>query len=375
MSQQTLTLVVVSKGMAHQKMARGSNRPYEVRYLTCQEVGDPATAYNIAVYKNNDSWPPIFTYSTITVPKRELRDGKVQAGKWNINLEGGQFTRAVWVNGFKQREIQIGDPYSQLETRELDLQDCSFFFDHLQCGDVSIEAKDLGFSMFPSIFKQRVLEGTIKITGVFEWHLRRNVNALTPEDRYTRQNVYRPGSIDLGASDLSLLKQVVVDADNDKKMQELIRKLRAELSHGKFVSESMVEEWCTLLELEGVDVRKIIEGETMRKDYEPAFFRAIKAEHDANHPIFYSSDGFLFYVNGHYVWELPEYGAATYLFLDAELKGSDLAALLGGVTRKQILEDDATKAVLHYVRRSIHPRDPDNEEYFDRWLAEVCQKL
>jgi hypothetical protein len=361
--------------MAHQKMSK-TGHPYEVRYLTCQELGgNPLVAHFVAVYKNYDSWPPIFTYSTLEVPKRELRPGKVQDGKFNINLEGEQFTSAVWVNGFKQKEIVIGDPYSQLESRELDLQHCDFFFDHLQCGDISVGAKDLGFSCFPAIFKQKVLEGTIKVTGVFEWHLRRNVNATGTEDKYTRQNVYRPGSIDLSRSDLSLLKQVVVDAENNKKMQELIRKLRAELSRGKFVSESMVEEWCTLLELEGVDVRKIIEGETMHKDYEPAFFRAIKAEHDANHPIFYSSDGFLFYVNGHYVWELPEYGAATYLFLDAELKGSDLAALLGGVTRKQILEDDATKAVLHYVRRSIHPKDADNEAYFDRWLQEVCQKL
>ena len=368
MSQQTLTLVVLFKGIARSKTSK-TGHPYEVRYLTCQDPADPATAYNIAIYKNGGAWPPVYTYSMITVPKRELRPGKVQAGMWNVNLQGEQFTRSLWVGGFKQHEMMIGSFYSRLETREFPLGDCSFYFDHLECDDLRIDAKDLGFDYFPSIFKQRVLDGVIKITGVFEWHLKYD------KDKYVRQGVYKPGTIDVSKSDLGILKQVIHDAENDKKMQQLLARIRGELKHGKFVSEEQVSEWCTLLDLIGVDVRRVMEGETMRKDYEPAFFRALKEKHDSTHPIFYSSDGFVFYINGHWVWELPEYGAATYLFLDAGMKGNDLAALLGGVTRRQILEDDAIQALLHYVRRSIHPKDAENEQYFDRWFDEVCARL
>lgn len=363
-------LIVVGKSGVYDKTAK-TGRSYQVRYLTCEAPDDPYTAYKLSIYPTRmGEWPDIFVFSTILVPYTDINAGQLNS-KFDIKLDGAPFIKAVWINGFKQQDIKVVGRYSTLKTIELDLAKCNFYTDHVSDADgqVSLSADELGFKWFPPIFKKGVLEGTIKITGEFEMRLQK-VNS-----EWVRVSKYKIGSINLAESDLSILRQIINSAERDTAIAKITKAIHDRLAAGTFMSIGDVEEMLKLSDIIGMDAEKLLYGATFKKDYEPAFFTTLKEIQDQSSQILYSEIGFLFHINRCWVWEVPEYGAATYLFNDKILTQKDLAAVLSTVNKIEIIQSDEVKAVLGFIRRVIHPKDPENDAYFDRWLAEVQRKL
>jgi len=355
------------------RTSRRTGRQYSVRYLTCQKPDDPWTAYRLAIYPNGDVWPPIYTYSQIIVPVRETRSDRVNE-KYDINLDGVPFRHACWVNGFKQHEIQIKGFYTTTKALVVPLERCEILADHLEAldGTVRIPAGDFGLTHFPAITRQVEWHGDIIIFAEFEWHLRNVFNQATRRKEFRKVEQYKEGTLIISKSQLGLLHQVIQTAQDQKKLQEVIAKIRSELSKGTYISIEQVEEWLTLAELYGEDPERILRSQCLRGEYEPIFFEMLRDEHDQNHDIYFGSHGFIFHINGKWVWEEPKYGAATYLFRGDHLDGRTLSVALSNLSRTDLLGSDELQTVTGFLNRVIHPKDASVERYLDRWMSEVC---
>jgi len=370
-------MIVVRKSGEKEKVSK-KGKQYRVRYLTCQDYDDPTTGYSLAIYPDytTGEYPDVFTYSVIEVPMRSYRESEVNE-RWDKNLDGSPFATMGWVNGFKQNEIVAVGRYSTFMMVDMDLNNVYFHHEYLsdEKTGIRINAQTLGFEYFPQGLNKVELEGTVRLFGEFEHRLRSVYDRESRTREWFTAYDYKEGSFDKSQSDLALLEQIVTQELSNDKLREIIGKIKEAMREGAFMATSAVQSMLVEAGIEDQNAGELLESITLRKDYEPAFFRALKEAHDDVDPIYYSDTGFVFRINDAYVWEEPKYGSATYLF-DAEANDAEsLVVVLESVNKTQILRNEEIQNLTAFLRRVIHPKDADDERLFNRWLLEVQQKI
>jgi hypothetical protein len=369
-------MVVVRKSGEKDKISK-KGRPYKVRYVTCQDFDDPTTGYSLAIYPDrNGEYPDVFTYSVIEVPMRSYHGAAVNAS-WDLNIDGSPFDHIGWVNGFKQHEIINVGRYATHMMVIVDLDNVRFHHSYLadEHTGVMIRAETLGFEYFPQSLNKVELEGQIRIFGEFEHRLRSVYNKESRSRDWFTAYSYKEGSFDKSRSDLALLEQIVTGEISNDRLRDIIRKIKEVMREGRFVPTNAVRDMLKEAGITNQNPDELLESVALRKDYEPAFFRALKEIHNEGDQIFYSDTGFIFHVEDAWVWEEPKYGSATYLFERGASSVDALAVTLETVSKTQILKNEEMQDLTGFIRRVIHPKDADDDKLFNRWLLEVQQKI
>lgn len=362
-------LIISSRSGEKVKTTQRTGREYRVRYLTCYDLSKPETAYFISLYPDsNGFYPKIHAYTMIELVSESMSPAKVDP-KYNKTIDEKPFNQAFWINKYK--DLVILGQYSLQKTFHFSLEDCKFNTDYIFHGPTSskIPAVDIGFEYFSPKLSLLSPQGTITITGVFELRLHAVDGIIGEPTRWETIHIYKEGTIDASKSDLSNLQAYVRSSLSQDRLADLIATIKQILKDGHYISFEEMTQMANKAQVDVSDVSSILETMTFKKSYEQKFFQSLKDLQTKDKKIYYSMNGFVFHINDHLVWEVPETGTATYIFDDQNI--IELMAKLEQVKRRSILINEDLASFLKYRRRVIHPDDVEEQRHFDRWLLEV----
>lgn len=362
---------ITGKSGVKEKIASNS-RKIKVRYFTCQSADDPLTGYKFELREENGDTLPFFIFSELLVPLKNPSRGRPNP-LYDKNAEGEIFQNVYWLSGMKPSDIKAtGKRYISEKEISINLRDVVFFNDHLldKESDVKIPSTDLGFPTFSPVLNSVNLEGVVKIHGTFESRLRPFFDGERKKN-FKKCLIYKEGSADLSRSDLSMLERSVFSVEEEERMKSFLKELREKIREGNFLSVEDVEQIARSTGISGIDAADLLEKATFRKNYEPLFFDMLKKSQENGKPVYYSDSGFIFFIKGRWVWEVPEYANATYIFDGQILSAGSLLALLQNAAKNEIYKSKEMKTRAGFIKRVIHPKDVENEEYLNRWFSEI----
>lgn len=365
--------MIVIRKSPERKFKRGSGR-----FITGQSPSNPSLGYTFLLFPDyhTGEYPPIFTFNVIDVNAESFEDAAINP-KYDTNLEGVPFGVMSFLSKVDQSNIRIKGRYTERRSVDIPLATVKFYREYFQSDvdNITVDAKTAGFPYFPSSLSSLGLGGFIKVTGDFEVSLRR---VALGQGKYEWQRAYKfkEGSIDMENSDLSGLVSLVKNAVNDAERERMIAILIEELRRNGtyldiFNARSILRQrgFDDAMLADGV-IEAALNGVTMKKDYDPQYFHALKSIQEKGTPVFYGDQGFIFRTEGKWVWETPKPNTATYIFNGA-VTIADIRSFLSRTSRMEILKNASLQKEMGYKGRAIHPPDEENGEGMSRWMRDI----
>jgi len=265
----------------------------------------------------------------------------IQTGKLQIDFE----------ELFRWRDVEFGDGYIRTKTPEIVLPSEFFptspifmgYFNNINKGEEPIKG---GFEL-----SGRMSIGMVKTDG--QWGVGYSMSTNT--------------KLELISYELNDLKRAETVAVHDKAYFRLVAWAYKRLDNDKHLDPAEIDAEAERLGLTGVSPDALIEEVCMKPEYKKEFYTFIK---DLGISTYATKDGFFITLsNGNIIWEMPKYGASTYVFgsQDPHL----LMQRLRVTQRSKIYSDDAVGSALKYIGRRKHPESDENGEYQQSWEKDV----
>ena len=191
------------------------------------------------------------------------------------------------------------------------------------------------------------IKGGFDVDGQLEISMRRN--SLTGEWGVESRFNSRNSRLEVISYDLEGVKLAKERVERDRAYTELVRWARRLLEQeSRAINPQELEAKAKSLGLTGINADDLLESVTFKADYQKKFFTFLKG---LAKDIYYSKDGFFFVMNNDkIIWEMPKYGASTYVF---DVQDTD------------ILID----RIRETPRRTIYA--DENGEYEENWQNDV----
>lgn len=248
---------------------------------------------------------------------------------------------------------------------------------------ITLTNEQLGFDSTPLINdlnpEDNPLDGYVRITGRARLMPRVIDGQLTqvPIVGNDEETFFTVVETNLGS-----IKQAIEQYEHDQQLGQLLKWAKQQIAQNRLISQAELAEMAEQL---GVTIDyeydQILHDLTMHKSYDPEYYQVLKDRHDESTPIYYGKSGFLFRVNGSFVWERPVAGSATYVF-EAKFTVKELVAKLEQTEefgKMAIIKNEEVQTALGYKGRAIHPKekgvvdDEEKEKFLKRWTNDVLK--
>lgn len=175
--------------------------------------------------------------------------------------------------------------------------------------------------------------------------------------------------LDLIRYELDDLKRAKKVADRDIAYQRLVAWAKRRLEHEDKLDPKEIEEEAEKLGLLNIDADDLLEKVAFKPDYKKSFYSFIKGRAKETYA---TKNGFFFVMeNDKIIWEMPKYGASTYVF-----EAQDIHLLMQRLKitqRAKIYSDDTVAKELDYIDRRKHPTESENGTYEENWQKRVLE--
>jgi len=207
------------------------------------------------------------------------------------------------------------------------------------------------------------LKGGFGLEGELEVGLKKNGEGKWVVGYKISENV----DLRLVKYELADLKRAKQIADHDFAYSELVAWAKAEISQEKGLNAKAIMDKADALGVGGIDPDALIEEVCMKPEYKKSFYKFIKGLSGEQYA---TTEGFFFHLpNGNIVWEMPKYGASTYVFGDQDINLLMHRLKLTG--RGEIIKNEVIKSELCFIGRRKHPSLEENGEYEENWQNDV----
>jgi len=252
---------------------------------------------------------------------------------------------------YRWRDIQFYDGYIRTENPELVLRE-DFF-----------PERPIFMGYFNNINK-----GNNPITGGFEISGKLEVGMVKNDDGWSVGYKFgRNSKLELISYELKDLERARRVAIHDQAYADLVAWAKNRLNRDKILNPDEIDAKAEKLGLTGISPDALIEEVCMKPEYKKEFFDFIKG---LGIKTYATKDGFFTVLNNRkIIWEMPKYGASTYVFdkQDPHL----LMQRLKITQRAKIYSDETVAKELKFIGRRRHPESEENGEYTENWKNDV----
>lgn len=318
--------------------------------------------------EKSDSW--ILKYDGLAV--KNLMGAGIILNKplnaWNINDLPPKVKIIRSIEFYKHGHYQ--KEYDDL----IRLRDCEFYDGYIRTQDGLI-FKTSDFPTNPPFMHyfnqinqtENPIKGGFEIQGKLDVIIRKSSKTKAWEVGY-RFNGHG-STLKIISYELDDLIRAEKVAINDQKYGELVRWAKRRLEQDKEImgTDELLDK-AKELGITIINPDDLLEKVTFKPDYKKSFFTFLREKAEKT---YYSSKGFFFILkNGRIVWEMPKYGASTYVFKkqDPHL----LMQRLKITMRSKIYSDDQVGSLLQFIGRRRHPQSDERHELFEEnWQERV----
>jgi len=249
-------------------------------------------------------------------------------------------------------------------------RDVTFYDGHIKTKEPEISLTS-GFFPTDPIFMgyfNNINKGESPIVGGFELSGSMSIGMVKTDGEWgIGYSMSANTKLELISYELNDLKRAKTVAEHDKAYFRLVAWAHNRLDNDKHLDPAEIDAEAQRLGLTGISPDALIEEVCMKPEYKKEFYTFIKG---LGETVYATKDGFFIVLkNGNIIWEMPKYGASTYIFSkqDPHL----LMKRLGVTQRAKIYSDDAVGQALQYIGRRNHPESDENGEYQQSWENKV----
>lgn len=277
------------------------------------------------------------------------------------------------IKGGKAKYIESYDQYTRTYRNIFKFADVTFYDGFIKTADdLTFRSNDFEeHTAFMSYFNQinkpeDPIKGGFEVDGQLEISMRRDSisGQWGVASRFNSHN----SKLDVISYDLEGVKLAKQRIERDRSYTLLVAWARRLLEQDKkAINPQELEAKAKSLGLTNINADDLLESVTFKADYQKKFFSFLKG---LAKDIYYSKDGFFFVMkNDKIIWEMPKYGASTYVF---DAQNTDiLIDRIRETPRSAIYADDTVGSVLSYIGRRRHPHEDQNGEYEENWQNDV----
>lgn len=208
------------------------------------------------------------------------------------------------------------------------------------------------------------IRGGFEVKGQVQLTMQKKEDGWGVGYRFTSDTV-----LDLIRYELDDLKRAKRVAEHDIAYRSLVAWAKNRLDREDKLDPKEIEKEAEKLGLTNIDPDDLMEKVAFKPDYKKSFYSFIKGKAKETYA---TNNGFFFVMKNNFIiWEMPKYGASTYIFNPQDIHL--LMQRLKITQRAKIYSDDAVAKELNYVNRRKHPTEHENEAYEENWQQRVLE--